>query len=91
MDLTQQRITIGYQAVNGTIGAVEQALVLYLAATGLDTGRIGLLLTLTLAGDAAISLWLTTSADRVGRRRTLIVTFTPWFHQSSPVCPFSFR
>ncbi len=31
-DVKQQRITIGYQAVNGTIGAVEQALVLYLAA-----------------------------------------------------------
>jgi MFS family permease len=28
---------------------------------------------LTLAGDAGISLWLTTSADRFGRRRTLLL------------------
>ncbi len=31
-NVKQQRIAIGYQAVNGLIGAVEQALVLYLAA-----------------------------------------------------------
>jgi len=31
-----------------------------------------LLLTLTLLGDAGISLWLTTHADRVGRRRVLV-------------------
>ncbi len=31
-NVKQQRITIGYQAVNGLIGAIEQALVLYLAA-----------------------------------------------------------
>ena len=31
-----------------------------------------MLLTLTLAGDAAITLWITTSADRMGRRRMLI-------------------
>ena len=34
--------------------------------------QIGLLLGLTLAGDAVISLWLTTNADRLGRRRMLI-------------------
>ena len=34
---------------------------------------VGAILTLTLLGDAAISLWLTTHADRVGRRRILIV------------------
>jgi MFS family permease len=32
-----------------------------------------LLFTLTLVGDAGISLWLTTSADRFGRKRTLLV------------------
>jgi MFS family permease len=32
-----------------------------------------LLLTFTLVGDALISLWLTTSADRFGRKRTLIL------------------
>jgi MFS family permease len=45
--------------------------VLYLAAVGLSGFEIGLLLTLTLIGDAALSLWLTTRADRWGRRRVL--------------------
>ncbi|MBI4731271.1 MAG: MFS transporter [Chloroflexi bacterium] len=53
-------------------GFLSVVLALYLAAAGLTGGQIGLLFTLTLAGDAAISLWLTTSADRFGRRRTLI-------------------
>ncbi len=54
-------------------GLVSVVLVLYLAALGLDNAAIGLLLGLTLAGDAVISLWLTTHADRVGRRRVLLV------------------
>jgi predicted MFS family arabinose efflux permease len=54
-------------------GFVSVVLVLYLAAIGLSDWEIGLLLTLTLLGDAAISLWLTTHADRVGRRRVLLV------------------
>lgn len=53
-------------------GLVSVVLVLYLAALGLPNPAIGLLLTLTLLGDAAISLWLTTHADRVGRRRVLL-------------------
>jgi len=48
-------------------------LALYLAQLGLSEASIGLLLTLTLLGDTLISLWLTTNADRLGRRRTLIV------------------
>ena len=52
-------------------GFLAVVLVLYLAAIGLNEGAIGLLLTLTLAGDTAISLWLTTHADRIGRRRVL--------------------
>ncbi|MFI5165219.1 MAG: MFS transporter [Thermoanaerobaculales bacterium] len=48
-------------------------LVLYLAAAGLSAGAIGVLLTLTLVGDTLVSLYLTTSADRFGRRRTLLV------------------
>src|SRR5206468_1015171 len=47
--------------------------VLYLAQLGMSEKRIGVLLTLTLIGDTAISLWLTTGADRAGRRKTLIV------------------
>jgi predicted MFS family arabinose efflux permease len=39
----------------------------------LSEAAIGALFTFTLLGDAGISLWLTTSADRVGRRRMLIV------------------
>jgi MFS family permease len=54
-------------------GFVSVILVLYLAAVGLDPAEIGVLLTLTLLGDAAISLWLTTHADHVGRRRVLLV------------------
>jgi MFS family permease len=54
-------------------GALGVILVLYLAEAGLDPGSIGILLTLTLAGDTVISLVLTTHADRLGRRRTLIL------------------
>jgi MFS family permease len=53
-------------------GFLSIVLVLYLAAIGIDEHRIGLLLTLTLAGDVALSLYLTTRADVVGRRRTLL-------------------
>ncbi len=52
-------------------GFLSVVLVLYLAALGMDDLHIGLLLTLTLIGDAAISLWLTTRADAMGRRRVL--------------------
>ena len=54
-------------------GFLSVILALYLAETGLDEKKIGLLLTLTLAGDAIITLWLTTSADRFGRKRTLLL------------------
>jgi MFS family permease len=54
-------------------GSLSVVLVLYLAALGIDDVRIGAILTLTLAGDAAISLWLTTRADAVGRRLVLQV------------------
>jgi MFS family permease len=54
-------------------GALGVILVLYLAEAGLQPGEIGILLTLTLAGDTLISLYLTTHADRIGRRRTLVI------------------
>lgn len=54
-------------------GFLSVVLVLYLAQVGLNGKEIGLLLTLTLVGDAAISLWMTTSADRIGRKRMLIL------------------
>jgi MFS family permease len=53
-------------------GFLSVVLALYLAQIGLSEKQIGLLFSLTLAGDAGISLWLTTSADRFGRRRTLL-------------------
>lgn len=53
-------------------GLLSVVLVLYLSAAGLSERDIGLLLTLTLVGDAAISLWLTTRADAAGRRRMLL-------------------
>src|SRR5215510_14729292 len=54
-------------------GALSVILVLYLVSLGLTETQVGLLLTLTLAGNIAISLLLTTRADRIGRRRMLIV------------------
>jgi MFS family permease len=52
-------------------GALSVVLVLHLAAAGLTPERVGLLLTLTLLGDTAVSLAVTTRADRAGRRRML--------------------
>jgi len=53
-------------------GFLSVVLVLYLAQSGLSDAQIGLLLTLTLLGDTVISLWITTNADRLGRKRMLI-------------------
>ncbi|MBI3540880.1 MAG: MFS transporter [Deltaproteobacteria bacterium] len=54
-------------------GFLSVVLVLYLTAIGFGEAKVGLLLTLTLLGDTIISLFLTTTADRFGRRRTLII------------------
>ena len=54
-------------------GFLSVILVLYLSETGLTEQQAGLLFTFTLAGDAAISLYLTTHADGFGRKRTLII------------------
>src|SRR3954454_20668941 len=53
-------------------GLVSIVLVLYLTRIGFNEKTIGLLLSLTLAGDILISLWMTTRADRVGRRKMLV-------------------
>jgi MFS family permease len=53
-------------------GALSVVLVLYLTSLGLSAAQTGLLLTLTLAGDTVVSLWISTRADRVGRRRMLV-------------------
>ncbi len=54
-------------------GSLAVVLVFYLTSLGLSASQSGLLLTLTLAGDTVVSLYLTTRADRVGRRRMLII------------------
>lgn len=54
-------------------GFLSVILALYLSQLGLSEVKIGLLLTLTLLGDTGISLWITTNADRIGRRRMLVV------------------
>ena len=54
-------------------GSLSVVLVFYLIALGLSESQTGILLTLTLVGDVVVSLFLTTRADRMGRRRMLIV------------------
>jgi MFS family permease len=54
-------------------GSLSVVLVFYLIGLGLNASQTGILLTLTLVGDTVISLYLTTRADRMGRRRMLIV------------------
>ena len=53
-------------------GFLSVTLALYLAEAGLSEAQIGLLLTATLTGDVVVTLWLTTHADRLGRRRMLV-------------------
>jgi MFS family permease len=54
-------------------GSLSVILVFYLIGLGLTEAQVGLVLTLTLVGDVIVSLYLTTRADRIGRRRMLIV------------------
>ncbi len=54
-------------------GLLAVILALYLSEAGLSDSEIGLLLTLTLLGDTLISLWITTRADRIGRKRMLLI------------------
>jgi len=54
-------------------GFLSVILALYLVSVGLSEQEIGVLFTLTLLGDAVVSLWITTTADRVSRRGMLIL------------------
>ena len=54
-------------------GFLSIILALYLEEVGLSEEEIGILLTLTLIGDAGLSLAITTTADRLGRRRMLVL------------------
>jgi predicted MFS family arabinose efflux permease len=54
-------------------GFLSVILMLYLVGVGLSTESIGVLLTMTMIGDTVISLGITTTADRIGRQRMLII------------------
>jgi MFS family permease len=54
-------------------GFLALILWLYLAELGLKPERIGLLLSMTLLGDVGVSLWITTSADRISRKWMLVL------------------
>jgi MFS family permease len=54
-------------------GFLSLVLALYLVETGLTVEQAGLIFAFTLAGDAGITLLLTTRADRFGRKRTLLL------------------
>jgi len=54
-------------------GFLSVVLVLYLTGLGLGEKTIGVLFSLTMLGDTVISLLITTTADRIGRRRMLIL------------------
>src|SRR5215213_8503209 len=54
-------------------GGIAVIFFIYLVETGMSRQKAGGLLTFTLIGDTLISLYLTTTADRIGRRRTLIL------------------
>ncbi len=54
-------------------GFLSVVLALYLSDSGLNDYLMGLLFSLTLVGDAGISLLLTTTADRFDRKKTLII------------------
>lgn len=54
-------------------GFLAVVLVLYLSALGFSEARVGLLLTGTLLGGAVLSLLISTRADRLGRRRMLLL------------------
>lgn len=53
-------------------GANSTFIALFFSALGFSDFRIGLFMTLTLAGDVILTLILTSLADNVGRRRTLL-------------------
>jgi MFS family permease len=54
-------------------GSLSVILVFYLVGLGLTEAQCGLVFSLTLTGDVVVSLLLTTQADRIGRRRMLVI------------------
>ncbi|MBA4367269.1 MAG: MFS transporter [Desulfobacterium sp.] len=75
MDNTNTNVTLLFMARFIRLfafGFMSVILVLFLSETGLSDAGIGLLLSLTLAGDVVLSFWVTGVADRIGRRRMLV-------------------
>jgi MFS family permease len=60
-------------------GFLAVVLVIYLSALGFSGSRVGLMLTLTLLGGALLSILISTRADRLGRRRMLLLGATMMF------------
>ena len=54
-------------------GMLAVILALYLERIGLNKGAIGVLFAFTMLGDTLMSLFLTTRADRFGRKKTLVI------------------
>lgn len=54
-------------------GMLAVVFALFLREAGISEAQVGVLISLTMAGDTVISLYLTTQADRIGRRKTLVV------------------
>src|ERR1700730_15043947 len=54
-------------------GSLSVVLVFYLIGLRVSETQTGILVPLTVVGDTVVSLYLTTRADRIGRRRMLIV------------------
>lgn len=52
-------------------GALSVVLVLYFSSIGWSEADIGRLMALAMIGDAAVTLWVTLHADRIGRARML--------------------
>lgn len=55
-------------------GLLAVVLALFLSARGFSDAEIGLVFTLTLAGDAVLSLGVSAVADRIGRRKMLVLS-----------------
>ena len=70
-------LLFGTSAIRSTAyGFVSVMLGLYLASLGYDIATIGAIFAAVLAGDVAITILLTQVADRLGRRRVLVVGAT---------------
>lgn len=54
-------------------GLLSVILALYLVELGFDEQQIGLLFTATLIGDAVVSVIMAATADRIGRRRMMMI------------------